>query len=96
MALLGVLARVESVERGTVEERLSQYDGVSTFSVDEPGRIGILIERDTIDEAQRALTQDVAQAPGVLGTWPVFSHFESEIPTSAHRAEADDDGKHAS
>lgn len=81
MALLGVLARVEVADRSQATRQLEQIDGVSTFSVDEQERIGILIEASSVNSAHELLTTEVNCVSGVLGTWPVFSHFEDVEPS---------------
>ena len=76
MALLGVLARVEVADRLQTTQQLEQIDGVSTFSVDEEERMGILIEASSVNSAHELLTTEVNRMSGILGTWPVFSHFD--------------------
>ena len=78
MAILGVLTRVHTPERERISQTLARIDGTSTFSVDEDERLGVLIERDTLEEARRVLSDEVENVAGVLGAWPVFSHFESD------------------
>jgi len=51
---------------------------VSTFPVEEDERLGILVEASTVNRAHEVLTTEVDRVPGILGTWPVFSHFESD------------------
>ena len=80
MVILGVLARVDVGERDQICSRLAQLPGVSTFSVGETLRVGILVERATIEDAHVVLSSEVEQIPGVLGVWPVFSHVE--MPSS--------------
>lgn len=79
MALLGVLARVHASDRALVIDHLNALDGVTTFSVEDEHKIGLLVERDTMREAHQALTERIRSIPGVLGTWPVFSHFASDL-----------------
>lgn len=78
MALLGVLARLDPVDRTQVVDRLALIEGVKTFSVEDDNRVGILIERASMEQAHQALTVDVAGVGGILGTWPVFSDCEPE------------------
>lgn len=80
MALLGVLARVQVADRELTIEQLAEIDGVSTFPVEDDERLGILIEADKVNRAHEILTTEVDRLPGVLGTWPVFNHFESDSP----------------
>jgi hypothetical protein len=77
MVLLGVLARIDAPEHDRVCGALDQLPGVSSFSVGETQRVGILVERETIEEAHAALSSEVGRVPGVMAAWPVFSHIES-------------------
>ena len=77
MVVLGVLARVDAPQHERVCGALGQLPGVSTFSVGETQRVGILVERETIEEAHAALSSEVGQVPGVMAAWPVFSHIET-------------------
>ncbi len=78
MALLGVLARLDSLDRVQIVDRLRRIEGVSTFSVEDDNRVGILIERGSVAQAHQTLTVDVAGVDGILGTWPVFSDCDPE------------------
>ena len=76
MVVLGVLARIDAPEQNRVCDELGQLPGVSTFSVGESHRVGILVERDTIEEAHEAVSKELVNVPGVMAAWPVFSHVE--------------------
>ena len=89
MALLGVLARLDTAQQSQIVQRLELIDGVSTFSVEEAERIGILVEQNTLDAAHAVLVDRVKTDPGILGVWPVFAHGDEEqleensVPTTA-------------
>lgn len=83
MAVLGVLARVEIAERDRVVACLQQIEGVTPFLIDEPGRIGLVVEADTLQMAHTRLLNEIQSTPGVLGTWPVFVHAENETAEPA-------------
>ena len=76
IAVLGVLARVSTEIRDKVAHQLSSYSGVSVFDVSDHQRMGILIEKDTMRAAEDCLRTEVGSTEGILGTWPVFAHFE--------------------
>ncbi len=78
MALIGVLARIDTIDRDRVSQDLVRVDGVSLFSVDEQERIGIILERRSLGEAHAALKDEVESIPGLLGAWPVFSYADEE------------------
>jgi len=83
MATLGILARVNVPDREAVLGAIDRLDGVSSFSVEEEERVGILIEATTTERAHAVLTEQVDLLPGILATWPVFSHFDSEEAASS-------------
>ncbi len=77
MAVLGVLIRFDPTDREPTLNRLERLDGATLVSVEEAGRVGLIIEADSSDRTREILEQiDVTR--GVLGTWPVFSHLEPD------------------
>ena len=78
VTVVGGLIRFTIGEEGAVADRLGALDGVSTFSLQETGRMGVLVEATDIDEAHRVLTQDVNGVDDVLGVWPIYVHSEPE------------------
>ncbi len=102
MALIGVLARVDVARRTEVSDELARLSGVSLFSVDEDERIGILVQRDSLDEVHAALKDEVERIPGVLGAWPVYTYagdltddecvLDELVADNTQSVEADVDG----
>ena len=78
IAVLGVLLRVEQSLREQVSEQLASLPGVEFFPVDDPLRMGVVIEAATTTEAEFIYHEQVQAVEGVLGAWPVFAHAESE------------------
>lgn len=78
VATLGVLVRLHVPDRAAILDRLVQIDGVTSFSVEEDERVGLVIEGATLEEARGILSTEVDRLPGVLGTWPVFAHCDPE------------------
>jgi hypothetical protein len=76
--VLGVLARIDGRSREPIEANLRAYAGVSVFSVGDEQRLGILIEGESLAEAQACLHDQVELTPGILAAWPVFAQDESE------------------
>jgi len=95
MAVLGVLVRIERSDRESIVSRLGDVDGANLVSLEEDGRVGLLIEADTMDEARRILASNVDAADGVLATWPVFAHYEDEMNERAHETPSDSLAKSA-
>ena len=78
--VLGVLARIDGRSREPIESSLRAHAGVSVFSVGDEQRLGILIEGESLAEAQACLHDQVESTPGILAAWPVFAQDEAEEP----------------
>lgn len=78
MALVGVLVSVHPHDAEDVTTRLEAISGVSTFSVDVEGRVGVMIDAETIDAAHALLTRKVSPTTGVLTAWPVHVELEPD------------------
>ncbi|MCP3978875.1 MAG: hypothetical protein GY716_06030 [bacterium] len=78
MPVVGAWARVESEDFELARQSLSLLEGVETFDLDDPGKIGLLIEADDLDSAHAVLTRDVPAARGVLCAWPVSVHLDED------------------
>jgi len=78
MAIVGALARIDPDHVPDVIRRLETLVGVTTFDVEVPAKIGLLIESSGVDEAHGVLTGPVRQTEGVWGVWPVFVHYEND------------------
>lgn len=78
MAVVGAYARIDRSEEALVPARLEALEGVSTFNLDEPGKLGVLIEAESLDAAHALLLQSIEKLEGVLGVFPVYAHAEPE------------------
>jgi hypothetical protein len=72
MVVVGAFARIEPGTQAKVIERLEKIDGVSTFDLDDPGKVGLLIEAENADIAHARLTKEIRSIEDVWGTWPVY------------------------
>jgi len=79
MVIVGALVRIETGSGDGVRHRLAAIPGVTPFSVDDPTRIGLVIEAESLDHAYRLLHDEIPEVEGVLGAWPVYVHFEEEV-----------------
>ncbi|HEB60941.1 MAG TPA: hypothetical protein ENJ06_03855 [Phycisphaeraceae bacterium] len=86
MATVGAFARVEMESAEEVEKRLDAIPGVETFSLEERGKVGLIIEADDLDAAHALLTGPVRHAEGVMGVWPSYVYVDDED------SPVDDDG----
>jgi len=80
MATVGVYARIDTSQAPTIREDLNQLPGVSTFELDDPQKLGLIIEAPSVRAAHDVLTEDVAALRGVLAAWPVYMNVEDELP----------------
>ena len=78
MAVVGAYARIDLAEEALVPGRLEALEGVSTFSLEEPGKIGVLVEAESLDEAHARLADEIEKLDGILGVFPVYAHAEPE------------------
>ena len=85
MAVVGAFARIDLSDPQAVGERLSAVPCVTTFDLGEPGKVGLLIEADSLEDAHKRLREEIEKAEGVLGVWPVYAHQEPELPSAGHQ-----------
>jgi len=78
MAVVGAFARIDVSDPQAVHRRLAAVDGVSLFDLDPPGKVGLVIEADDLDDAHEKLRTDIERVDGVLGVWPVYAHLEPD------------------
>lgn len=78
MAIVGAFARVDSDHTSACRDELDLLSGVSTFDLDDPDKVGILIEADSLNEAHGTITTTIRSTPGVMGVWPVYVNTEDE------------------
>lgn len=78
IAVVGAYARIDPDEASKVRDRLRALPGVTTFDLDEPAKIGLLVESEDMDGAHRLLTRTVRGTEGVWGVWPVYAHQEDD------------------
>ena len=78
MAIVGAFARVDSEQASACQKLLDELVGVSTFEINDPDKVGILIEADSLDQAHAMVSKTIRSTPGVLGVWPVYVNTEDE------------------
>ena len=78
MAVVGAFARIDRDDKEATRSRLDGVTGVSTFLLEDPARIGLVIEADDLDQAHEMLRNEVEKIDGVLGVWPVYAHAEPD------------------
>jgi nitrate reductase NapAB chaperone NapD len=79
MAIVGAYARIDPDDVPAVRGRIESLPGISIFDLDEPAKVGIIIESDDVDAAHEKLTRHVRGVEGVWGVWPVYVHFENDL-----------------
>ena len=77
MAIVGVLARIDTTLGDEVRRDLSSLPGVTPFDLDVPEKLGLVIEGDSVEAVHEMLHSQIETTDGVLGVWPVYVHLES-------------------
>lgn len=90
MAIVGAFARVDSSLTDACKGELNELPGVSTFELDDPHKVGILVESETLNEAHNAISTTIRSATGVMGVWPVYINTEDEQEQYEHMGTNDD------
>ena len=78
MAIVGAFARIDADHAEACRWSLDELPGVSTFDLPETGKLGVLVEADSLDNAHAIVTTTIRSTPGVLGVWPVYANTEDE------------------
>lgn len=81
MPVAGAFARVLG-DGESARSAMGAVVGVSTFAVNEPGVVGIVVESDSLDDIQRLIERVLPKLPGVIGVCPVYMGFEDELSES--------------
>ncbi len=88
--VVGALARVDQDCRQAVCDRIDALEGLSTFAVEDPLKVGVLIEAKSLDQAHIRFTDQLSAIDGVLGAWPVSVEsdegFAGDPPAQEHLA----------
>lgn len=79
MVTVGAFVRVELDDTEVVGQRLDRLAGVSIIDMGEPGKVGLVIEADSMELAHAMLTHTIRSVEGVLGVWPTYVDFEDEF-----------------
>ena len=79
MAIVGAYARIDLADPQAVRCRLAEVSGVTLFDLDEPGKVGLVLEADSLDDAHTTLRAGIEKVDGVLGVWPVYADTESDL-----------------
>ena len=78
MAIVGAFARVDQDCTASCRSALEELNGVSTFDIEDPDKVGVLVEAESLNEAHSTITTTIRTTPGVLGVWPVYVNTEDE------------------
>ncbi len=85
MTVIGACARIDSSDAVGIRERLATLGGVSTFDLDDPGRVGLLIESESLDAAHQTLCEEIKLVAGVMAVWPIYVDTEQDEPPDSTR-----------
>lgn len=78
--VLGAFARIDALRAEEVRAQLRRLEGVTTFDLDVPHKLGIVLEALDLDAAHRQLTTQVAHISGVHGVWPISVELTTPPP----------------
>ncbi len=79
MAVIGILARIESSRYESLFDQLHEREGTTPFPIEgETSRLGILIESSSSTEAYRIL-DTLQKKEEIHCLWPVYEHLEEEF-----------------
>lgn len=78
MAIVGAFARVDAERFDQTVADLDALESVSTFALEDPDKVGLLVETPSMDEAHGVITRQIPAVGGVLGAWPVYANTEDE------------------
>lgn len=81
--VMGAFVRVDDARTTAACDGLRALPGVTVFALDAAGKVGLLVEAGSLEEAHLQLTRDVAATDGVLGVWPVSVELDDPSPESA-------------
>jgi nitrate reductase NapAB chaperone NapD len=76
VATVGAFARVDMNCIALVHENLSALEGITLFDLEDPAKVGLIIEASNLDLAYDTIQHQIRQVEGVLGVWPVYANFE--------------------
>ncbi len=79
MAIIGLIARVETSSRQQTVVSLNSIPGVSVFNVEGNDQVGMLIEAPNLDSAHDCLREQIEHVDGVMCVWPVYANIEDEL-----------------
>ena len=82
MPIVGAFARVDPGAADPTRRRLDELEGVTTFELDEPGKVGLLLETGDLEAAHVLVRSTIRAVPGVMGVWPVYVNTEDELEQS--------------
>ena len=78
MPVVGAWARVDLSDPDATRRGLAELEGVETFDLGDPGKVGLIIDADALDAAHAVLTREVPAVEGVLCAWPVSVHLDED------------------
>lgn len=78
MTVISALVRVQKEESPATWQALVQLPGVIPFALDEPSRLGVVVEADSLEDAYQLLNEEIRATPGVLRVVPAYAHFDND------------------
>jgi len=85
--VVGALARIDMDSKEEVRQRIESLPGFSAFEVEDPLKMGILIEAKSVDEAHSLFSTQLTKVEGVLGAWPVSVEWDEGLDWDREQSE---------
>ncbi|HIC89131.1 MAG TPA: hypothetical protein EYP04_06985 [Anaerolineae bacterium] len=76
MVIVGALVRVQSEHSQSLMAELASREGMDVMAFEDPTKIGLVIEAETLDHAHQLLNEVVRRLEGVWTVYPVYANFE--------------------
>lgn len=81
-ATVGAFLRIDPRREPEVRRGLGAIPGTEPFALDEPGKLGVVIEAVDLATAQALVTGAIRAVPGVLAAFPVYANVETGDATA--------------
>jgi len=82
MVIVGALVRVAKEQSQAVQAGLAQLEGVDVRGLEDPTKLALVIEAESLNHAYRLLEEKVTPLPGIWTVHPVYANFEEAAMTS--------------
>ncbi len=79
MPIVGALVQVDPLANQEVQINLSMLPDVTVHAFDMPGKIAMIVERETLNQIHGLLKDTVYDVDGVLAIYPVYTYLGDDL-----------------